>query len=85
MDYGGLAVAAGTSAHLVELDGAKRHVVEHDMADIGQVDTLAKGGGRNDAAEAAVSKRFFYAMAVGARKASVIERDTGRTVGNAFA
>lgn len=32
-----------------------------------------------------VSKRFFYAMAVGARKASVIERDTGRTVGNAFA
>ena len=55
------------------------------MANIGKVDALAKGGCRDDAAEAAVSKRLLYAMAVGARKASVIERDTGRTVGNAFA
>ena len=85
MDHGGMAIATGAAAHLVKLNAAKRHVIEHDMANIGKVDALAKGGCRDDAAEAAVSKRLLYAMAVGARKASVIERDTGRTVGNAFA
>ena len=85
MDHGGLAIAAGTSAHLVELDGAKRHVVEHDMADIGQVDTLAKGGGRNDAAEASVSECFLHATAIGTRKPRVIERDMGCAIGHTLA
>lgn len=38
------------------------------MADIGQVDTLAKGGGRNDAAEASVSECFLHATAIRTRK-----------------
>ena len=85
MDHGGLTIAAGTSAHLVELDGAKRHVVEHDMADIGQVDTLAKGGGRNDAAEASVSECLLHATAIGTRKPRVIERDMGCAIGHTLA
>ena len=55
------------------------------MADIGQVDALTKGRGRNDAAEASVTKRLLYAMAVGARKARVIERDAGRAIGHTLA
>ena len=85
MDHGGLAIATGAAAHLVKLNAAKRHVIEHDMANIGKVDALAKGGCRDDAAEAAVSKRLLYAMTVGARKARVVKGDMRRTVGNAFA
>lgn len=85
MDHGGLSVATGASAHLVKLNRAKRHVVEHDMANIGKVDALAKGRGRDDAAEASVTKRLLYAMAVGARKARVVKGDMRRVVGNAFA
>ena len=85
MNHGRLAVATGASAHLVELDGAKGHVVEHDMADIGQVHALTKGRGRNDATEVSVTKRFLYAAAIGTREPGVIERDMGRTVWHAFA
>ena len=85
MDHGGLSITAGTPAHLVELDGAKRHVVEHDMADIGQVDALAKGRGRNDAAEASVSECLLHTAAIGTRKPGVIERDAGRAIGHALA
>ena len=55
------------------------------MANIGKVDALAKGRGRDDAAEASVTKRLLYAMAVGARKARVVKGDMRRVVGNAFA
>ena len=45
VNHGGLAIAAGTATHLVKLNRTKRHVVEHDMADIGQVDALTKSRG----------------------------------------
>ena len=45
VNHGRLPIAAGTATHLVKLNRAKRHVVEHDMADIGQVDALTEGRG----------------------------------------
>ena len=85
MNHGGLSIAAGTATHLVKLNRTKRHVVEHDMTDIGQVDALTEGRGRNDATEASVAKRFLDTAAIGARKPGVIERNMGRAVGHAFA
>ena len=64
VNHGRLPVATGASAHLVELNAAKRHVIEHDMADIGQVHALTKGRGRNDATEASVTKRFLHAATI---------------------
>ena len=85
MNHSGLSVTTGTAAHLVKLNRAKRHMVEHDMSDIGQVDALTEGRGRDDAAEAAISKRLLDAAAIGTREPGVIERDMGRTVWHALA
>ena len=51
------------------------------MANIGQVHALTKGRGRNDAAEASVTKRLLDTATIGARKPRVIERDAGRAIG----
>ena len=51
------------------------------MADIGQVHALTKGRGRNDAAEASITKRFLDTATIGARKPRIIERDASRAIG----
>lgn len=75
MDRGGLAVAAGAAAHLVELDGAERHVVEHDVADVWQVDALAERARGDDARERAGAERLLHAVALLAREAGIVERN----------
>ncbi len=76
-------IAAGAAAHLVELDGAEGHVVQHHMADVRQVDALAKRRRRDYARKVAGAKRALHGSAVGAGEAGVVIRDPRPELGHA--
>ena len=68
-------VAASTSAHLVELDRAKGHVVEHHISNVGQVDALAKGAGTHDAGELARTEGLLHLASLITRESGIVKRD----------
>ena len=64
MNASGGTIATRTAAHLVELDSAKRHVIQDNMANIRQVDAFAKGGSGDDAGKLTASKSILDTHAV---------------------
>ncbi len=78
-------VAACPTRHLVELDIVEGQVVEHDVADIGDVNALAKGARRDDHAHVAGPEGVLNRMADRAGEPPVVERRVPREFGYAFA
>ena len=75
MDARRPAVTPRTTAHLVKLDLVERQVVEHHMADVGNVDALSKRGGGHEHFERICSEQLLDALALGAGEACVVEAD----------
>ncbi len=55
-------VPARAAGHLVELDVVEGQMVEHDVADVRDVDTLAERAGRDDHGHLAGAKRTLDGM-----------------------
>ena len=53
------------AGHLVELDVIERQVIQDDMLDIGNVDTLAEGARGDDAAQLPFPEGILDSLAVG--------------------
>ena len=75
MDLCWLPVTSRTTSHLVELHFAERQVVQHHMANAGNVDPFAKGRGCHQHLQAALAEQRFHALSLGAREARVVETD----------
>ena len=71
----GLPVAARAAAHLVELDLVERQVVQHHVADVGDVHPFAEGRCRHEHRQRVRAEQLFDALALRARKACVVEAD----------
>ncbi len=75
MDGCRLAVAPRAAAHLVELDLVKRHVIEHHMADVGDVHALAERARGHQHRKRVGAEQILDALALAAREARVVETD----------
>ncbi len=58
-------IATRPAGHLVELDVIERQVIQDDMLDIGNVDTLAEGARGDDAAQLPFPEGILDSLAVG--------------------
>ena len=69
------AIATRAPAHLVELDFVIRQVVQHDVADIGDVDAFAKRRCGNEHRQMPLAEQVFDTLAFGARQPGIVEAD----------
>ncbi|VWM24902.1 Uncharacterised protein [Collinsella intestinalis] len=77
VDASGRPIAPRAAAHLIELDIAKGHMVEDHMTDVGDVHSLAKGGGGYDACEFTVAESGLDRGALGPCEPRMVKRDAG--------
>ena len=73
MDASRGTITSSTTAHLVEFGRTKGHVVQHHVADIGQVHALTERRCGDDAGEYTVTKRRFDDGAIGPAEAGVVK------------
>ena len=75
MDLRRLAIATRTTRHLIELNLAKRQMVQHHMTNAWDVNPFTKSRSCNQHLQATFTEQRFNTLALGARKTSVIKAD----------
>ena len=85
MDGRRLPIAPGAPAHLVELDFVERHVVEHHVADVGDVHALAERTRGHQDRKRVGAEQILDTLAFAAREARVVEADERRHLRGMFA
>lgn len=73
MDLRWLAVATRTTRHLIELDLAKRQMVQHHVTNARDINSFTKGRSCNQHLQATFTEQRFNTFALRARKARIVE------------